>query len=535
LKSIITGIGVGTEPAVGRIWKLTAPESNPENSKLENDPVFEKGRLLSAIQKLVGDYEELARLAEAETSEILLALAALANDEALFAASCEYIDAGWSASTSFKLAVGDFSKLFEDDETLSERVPDLEDLASRIGLILAGGEAGLSIPTEYDLILLAEDLSPVVTAQLPRNVVGVITEQGGLTSHTAIICRAKGIPALVAASNCMDLTNGDKVLVDPVGNRAIPDATEAEATPAPSFSKRFEKPLLPVMANVGSLDEAFTARNNLADGVGLLRTEFLYLEASNLPGVDSQVKMFEALLEAAPEGRIVVRTLDAEGDKEFPGLGLPKISFRELTGYRILDLHPQFLDSQLTALEIARKSTGREVSVMAPNIGSAQQAKQFAEFARERGSFEIGVMVELTSIASQIRELQGFIDFISVGTNDLAQHHFDFDRYSSEAPTELTHWNPSFIALLQNIAEAAKEAGVSSSVCGESASDPVFACVLAGIGFNSLSVAATQVLKIQEVLKSLSPNNALELATLALQATSAKQAQNLVTEKLLAL
>jgi phosphotransferase system enzyme I (PtsI) len=270
-------------------------------------------------------------------------------------------------------------------------------------------------------------------------------------------------------------------------------------------------------------------------GVGLLRTEFLYLLESELPSVDSQVKMFEELLEVSPKGKIIVRTLDPEGDKELPALGFPKIGFRELTGYRILELHPQFLDGQLTALETARKSTGREVSVMAPNIGSAAEAKEFAEFARERGSFEIGVMVELTSIAGKINELQGIVDFISVGTNDLAQHHFDFDRYSSEVPKDVTYWNPGFIALLQTIAHGAKEAGISASVCGESASDPAFACVLVGLGFNSLSVGSAQVAKIQEVLKSISSDDAEELATIALQANSADQAQNLVTEKLLSL
>jgi phosphotransferase system enzyme I (PtsI) len=214
---------------------------------------------------------------------------------------------------------------------------------------------------------------------------------------------------------------------------------------------------------------------------------------------------------------------------------LPKISFRELTNYRILELNPRFLDSQLTALETARKSTGREVSVMAPNIGSVEEVKLFADFARKRGSFEIGVMVELSSLAGKVLELQGIVDFISVGTNDLAQHHFNFDRYSSEIPSEMTYWNPSFIALLKKIAEDANEAGISASVCGESASDPAFACVLVGLGFNSVSVGAAQVPKIQEVLKAISTDEAGELATIATRATSAEQAQNLVREKLLAL
>jgi phosphotransferase system enzyme I (PtsI) len=532
---MITGLGVGATPAVGRVWKLTPPALSPENSKLETDPAFEKDRLQSAIQRLVADFEKLARQAESETAEILLALAALAKDEALFEASSQYIDGGWSAGTSIKLAMADVTEILQDTPTFSERIADLEDLASRIGVILSGGEADLSIPTEYDLVLLAEDLSPAITAQLPKNVVGIITKLGGLTSHTAIICRAKGIPALVAAIDCMKLSDGDQVLVDPVGSRAIVGATVESATPAQSFTKKFENPLVPVMANVGSLDEALTAKSHLAQGVGLLRTELFYLHVSDLPSVDSQATDFEGLMVAAPDGKIVVRTLDPEGDKELPALGLPKISFRELTNYRILELNPRFLDSQLTALETARKSTGREVSVMAPNIGSVEEVKLFADFARKRGSFEIGVMVELSSLAGKVLELQGIVDFISVGTNDLAQHHFNFDRYSSEIPSEMTYWNPSFIALLKKIAEDANEAGISASVCGESASDPAFACVLVGLGFNSVSVGAAQVPKIQEVLKAISTDEAGELATIATRATSAEQAQNLVREKLLAL
>jgi phosphotransferase system enzyme I (PtsI) len=285
--------------------------------------------------------------------------------------------------------------------------------------------------------------------------------------------------------------------------------------------------LVPVRANIGTLEDVKAARETRANGVGLFRTELLYLSAKTQPSLEQQVASYTEILKAAPEGPIVVRTIDAGSDKPVPFLNMPEEENPSLgvRGYRLIVDHRDFIESQLKALESARVASGREVWVMAPMIATAEEAKAFADLARSIGGYKVGIMVETPSIALIVDQLQGVLDFVSVGTNDLSQYLFAADRMNPSLGALLNHWQPALIKSLARIASGAKAAGISSGVCGESASDPAFAVVLAGLGMDSVSVSKSQVTAVHNALSSLSLADAKEVANAVLKETTAEAAK----------
>jgi phosphotransferase system enzyme I (PtsI) len=299
------------------------------------------------------------------------------------------------------------------------------------------------------------------------------------------------------------------------------------ATQAIKFIPVSSASLIPVRSNIGTLDDAKSASKTVADGVGLFRTELLYLSATAEPSIDQQAKSYSEILSASPSGPIVVRTIDAGSDKPVPFLNMPAEENPSLgvRGYRLLANHREFVEGQLKALEQAREDSGREVWVMAPMISTLDEAKNFADLARSIGKYRVGIMIETPSISLLVNQLSGVVDFVSVGTNDLSQYLFAADRMNPSLGALLNHWQPALIQALARIASDAKAAGISSGVCGESASDPAFAIVLAGLGFDSVSVSRSQVDAVHNALSSLEIADAKAVANAVLQATSAEEAK----------
>jgi phosphotransferase system enzyme I (PtsI) len=253
----------------------------------------------------------------------------------------------------------------------------------------------------------------------------------------------------------------------------------------------------------------------------------LYLSSKTQPSLEQQVASYTEILKAAPAGPIVVRTIDAGSDKPVPFLNMPEEENPSLgvRGYRLITEHRDFIEGQLKALESARVASGREVWVMAPMIATAEEAKAFADLARSIGGYKVGIMVETPSIALIVDQLEGVLDFVSVGTNDLSQYLFAADRMNPALGALLNHWQPALIKSLARIASGAKAAGISSGVCGESASDPAFAVVLAGLGMDSVSVSKSQVTAVHNALSSLSLADAKEVANAVLKETTAEAAK----------
>ena len=525
--AILSGLGVGLSPATGEVLVIEHSQRIPEWTKSTKSPEEEIAELKEAISFVANHLDELGAKAGGTSAEIFEALKILLEDDELLEVATSNISDGWSAAAAFGKAVDEFSELLKGDPTFDERIADFQDLSKRVQAKLAGIKLDLDLPTSGKIVLVGEDFSPADTAQFTDAVVGVVTQKGGPTSHTAIICRSRNIAAVVSCPGASELASGDKVLVDPVGDRVIVSDDVSLATQAINFVPIGGNSLIPVRANIGSLEDALSASKTLADGVGLFRTELLYLSSSIEPSIEQQAKSYTEILKAAPAGPIVVRTIDAGSDKPVPFLNMPAEENPSLgvRGYRLLANHREFVEGQLKALELAREESGREVWVMAPMVSTLEEARTFAELARGIGKYKVGIMIETPSIALVVDQLAGVVDFVSVGTNDLSQYLFAADRMNPSLGALLNHWQPALIKSLDRIASDAKKAGIYSGVCGESASDPAFAILLAGLGFDSVSVSRSQVDAVHNALSSLELADAQNISMAVLQATSAEQAK----------
>ncbi len=532
--AILTGLGVGLNAVSGEVFRVKEHQPLPIPAKHQGNQQAEVESLRGAIAHVSDDLKRLAEKAGETSAEIFDALEMILQDESLFDAALTEIDSGWEAGTAFVNAVETFAELLSGDPTFEERLADIRDLAKRVAAHIHGISLGLNLPEEGRYVIVGQDFSPADTAQFTKAVIGVITIQGGPTSHTAIICRSKAIPAVVSCATAEQLVDGVQVLVDPVGDRVVVEGKESDATAAISFVAKSNDPIIPVRANIGSLEDSIAAATTAAEGVGLFRTELLYLQSTTRPSKEKQIASYTEILKAAPEGPIVVRTIDAGSDKPVPFLEMPKEENPALgvRGFRLVVPHREFIVDQLQSLEQARKDSGREVWVMAPMVALASEAAQFAEIARKAGNFKVGIMVETPSIIYEIPNLKGVVDFISVGTNDLSQYLFASDRLHPSLGSLLNPWQPALIRALGEIAEECKAVSIYSGVCGESASDPAFAVVLAGMGFDSVSSSRSQVGAVRTALSSLDKAQAQEIYKAVAQAKTADEAKSIALAKL---
>jgi phosphotransferase system enzyme I (PtsI) len=530
------GLGVGLTAAVGTVHVVAPAQPLPAWGRSSIGAPAEMVRLKDATAAVVADLDRLAAGADHTTAEIFEAMKMWLEDDGLLEIAEEHLNDGSDAAGAIGEAFNAFAAMFEGDAAFEERIADLQDLSRRVQAHLAGINLGLDLPQTGQLVLVGEDFSPADTAQFTPAVVGVVTRAGGPTSHTAIICRARSIAAVVSVTDAGSLVNGQSVLVDPVGDRVVVDGSITDATKPLEFADTDADTIIPVRSNIGTAADAKTAAATKANGVGLFRTELLYLSASTQPSVEQQAASYAEVLAAAPAGPIVVRTIDAGSDKPVPFLNMPHEENPSLgvRGFRLIVEHRQFIADQLTSLEVARKSTGREVWVMAPMIATVDEAAEFAGLARSIGDFKVGIMIETPAISMQVDRLSDVVDFVSIGTNDLSQYLFAADRMNPALGALLNPWQPGLIRMLAKIGTDGAAAGVSVGVCGESASDPAFAVVLAGLGITSVSASPSQVNVVSNALASVTLEQAKAVAAAALSGTDAASAKAAALEALAA-
>jgi len=527
MTSELKGLGVGLTAAEGTVYVVKPAQPLPAWGKSSIGPEAEMDRLKNAIKTVSNTLDELGARSDETTAEIFEAMKMWLDDEGLMEIAEEHLQAGSDAAGAVGEAFNAFAAMFEGDAAFEERIADLQDLSRRVQAALAGISLGLELPQTGQLILVGEDFSPADTAQFTPAVVGVVTRAGGPTSHTAIICRARSIAAVVSVAGAFSLSDGTAVLVDPVGDRVVVGGSLADATKPLEFAETDSQPLIPVRSNIGTASDAKVAAATKANGVGLFRTELLYLSANSQPSVEEQAASYAEVLAAAPTGPIVVRTIDAGSDKPVPFLNMPHEENPSLgvRGFRLIVEHRQFIVDQLVSLEAARQQTGREVWVMAPMIATVAEAAEFAELARSVGKFKVGIMIETPAISMQVDRLAGVVDFVSIGTNDLSQYLFAADRMNPALGSLLNPWQPGLIRMLAKIGADGASAGVSVGVCGESASDPAFAVVLAGLGITSVSASPSQVNVVSNALASVTADQARAVAQAALSGTDAASAK----------
>jgi phosphotransferase system enzyme I (PtsI) len=523
----LRGIGIGREAAVGEVYRWQRAEGVTEQRKASGSVGEEKEALTAALSDGVTEVRAQAAQSDADTAAILEALLMIFEDDELVSMASPHLDEGWDAATALYRALDDLSDMMGDDEDFQSRVDDLRGIAQTIGARLRGLTVSHEMPAGHNWVVVADDLTPLDTSQFGDGVVGVVTEYGGPTSHTAIICRSRGIPAVVGAAGALGLADGSHLLVDPVGDRVLVDADMDQATRPIEFVPHHDEPLVTVRANIGSLADAKAAAETEARGVGLFRTEVMYLEHTDRPSREEQAAQFEEVFRAAPAGKIIVRTIDAGSDKPVPFMpnGEEENPALGVRGFRLGLAHPDFQHDQLGAIADAINATGRDVGVMAPMVSSVDEARQFAQMARDDGLTSVGIMIETPAIVPMIPALKGVVDFVSVGTNDLSQYLFAADRMHPAMGALVDPWQPALLRTLAQITVGAQEAGVEVGVCGESAADPVFSVVLAGLGVTSVSVASGAVESVRGALRTVTSEQAQQIAAEVLTATSSVEAK----------
>ncbi|GHJ39008.1 phosphoenolpyruvate--protein phosphotransferase [Streptomyces sp. TS71-3] len=514
METTLRGVGVSHGVAIGEVRHMGTAVLEPPARKIAGeDTEREQARARQAVEAVAADLMARGNLAGGEAQAVLEAQALMAQDPELMSDVERRIAEGTTAERSVYDAFAAYRELLANaGEYLAGRVADLDDVRNRIVARLLGVPMPGVPDSDEPFVLVARDLAPADTALLdPALVLGFVTEEGGPTSHTAILARALGVPAVVALARAVELTEGAEVAVDGSTGEIFVDpsartkeqlrAAEAEraavlaASTGPGATADGHK--VPLLANIGGPADVAAALEAGAEGVGLFRTEFLFLDDStSAPSEDKQVEAYRAVLEEFPEGRVVVRVLDAGADKPLDFLTPaaepnPALGVR---GVRSLLDHPEVLRTQLTALARAAEGLPVYLEVMAPMVADRTEARAFADACREVGlPAKVGVMVEIPSAALRARSVLQEVEFLSLGTNDLAQYTFAADRQVGAVSRLQDPWQPALLDLVALSAEAAKAEGKSCGVCGEAASDPLLACVLTGLGVTSLSMGAASI------------------------------------------
>ena len=540
------GVSAGRVAATAVLLAAALPEPDPD---VVIDPADRAGEVSAIEWAAVAVADQLrSRTAQAtgDARAILDASRLLASDPELVAdASALVRSKGRSAARAvWETAVAHERSLRALGGRMAERTADIRDVRDR--LIAEILEVDLPGVPERDepFVLVATDLAPADTAALGGgNCVALVTEQGGPTSHTAIIARSLGIPAVVGADRATGIAAGTVVLVD--GDRGTvevePDAGRVEAARAAAVVVPFDgegrladgTPVA-LLANVGGAADAATAADARAEGIGLFRTEFCFLDRVDAPSVDEQVEAYRGVLAAFPGRRVVVRTLDAGSDKPLPFANAddednPALGVR---GLRVARRSPGLLEDQLRALALAAEAESALVEVMAPMVATVEEARVFADQARAAGLERVGVMIETPSAALLASEMLEVVDFVSVGTNDLAQYTLAADRLLGELGELNDPWQPAVLRLIGAAGAAGRVWSLPVGVCGEAAADPALAPVLIGLGVSSLSMTPRALGRVAAALAEVTAEQCLTAAEAVLKAATAAEARSAAAEVL---
>lgn len=539
----LRGVGIGLGVAQGPIARMAEPLAAPTDAASTQSAEEETTRAREAVTAVARELEERGATAGGAAQDVLEAQAMMAEDPSLE----EEIDSRIAQGKTAEWAVYDAFASFRETLTamggyLGERAADLDDVAQRVIARLRGVAAPGVPDPGHPFVLVAKDLAPADTALLDLDkVLALITTEGGPTSHTAILAREKSIVAVVGVAGAKDLKDGDVVIVDAAGgvittapstddlaraqNRA--DARRGAAHAPITPGALADGTAVPLLANLGTPAGAAEAVELGAEGVGLFRTEFLFLSASQAPTVEQQRESYTQLLEAFPGKKVVVRVLDAGADKPLPFLNdaheeNPALGLR---GLRALRASEDILREQLTALAQADAATKADLWVMAPMVSTVEETEYFVALCRDYGIKTAGVMVEVPSAALLADHVMAIADFASIGTNDLTQYTLAADRLLGSVASFQDPWHPAVLRLIREVGAAGVATGKPVGICGEAAADPLLAVVLVGLGATTLSMAPTAIADVRATLLEYSLDDARIIAEAALTASDAEGAR----------
>ena len=565
---MITGIPASPGIVFGKALVLKEEKIVLDTQKISEDQVeaevarFYAGRE-AAVEQLNSIHQRALKSLGEEKAAIFEGHLMILEDEELEEEIIDYlrsnkVNASVAASKIIDQQVEMLSEI--DDEYLKERAGDIRDIGNRlIKNILGMHIVDLGDITE-ESILVAYDLTPSETAQLNlEKVLGFITDIGGRTSHTSIMARSLELPAIVGTNDVTAQVNtGDYLILDAVNNRVYVNPTQAEidelktleaklAEEKAELAKLKDLPAVTldghkveVVANIGTIRDCEGAHRNGAEGVGLYRTEFLFMDRDQLPSEEEQFIAYKEVVEAM-EGRLVVlRTMDIGGDKELPYLNLPK-EMNPFLGWRAVRIaldRREILHAQLRA--VLRASAFGKLAVMFPMIISVEEIRELksvletlkAELRAEGKAFDeniqVGVMVETPSAAVNAKFLAKEVDFFSIGTNDLTQYTLAVDRGNELISHLYNPMSPSVLGLIKQVIDASHAEGKWTGMCGELAGDERATLLLLGMGLDEFSMSAISVPHIKKLVRSVSYQEAKALADEALQKPTTAEIEQLI-------
>jgi phosphotransferase system enzyme I (PtsI) len=554
LTGVAASSGTGIAPAlVHRPRELTLPDGPVQDAGSETT------LLEDALGAVAAELDQKAFAAGGELAEILSAQAAMARDPELLGTATTDIQSNRSpAARAIVAACESFAESFarSESEYMAARAEDIRFIGAEVARHLLGQEAPNLRGIERDVVIVAAEVPPADVADLdPALVKAIATEQGSRTSHTAIVARSLGVPAVVAVSGLLEAVDGDvAIAVDG-------DAGEVHVDPDAGIRTHFEEAAtrrderrrdllarvrkgptttadgyrIELAANIGSIAELRAALDSGAEGVGLLRTELLYLERDAPPTRGEQHDVLSQMLELLGDRRLVVRTFDFGADKPIPFLNLdpgpnPALDVR---GLRLAREHEGLLDDQLRAI-VEDASRGR-VAVMAPMVATVEEAEWFVARVERAGGrdagVEIGVMVEIPSAVMVADRLAARLDFLSIGTNDLTQYLHAADRQVGTLSYLQDAFSPALLSAVAHVCDAAADRAWVG-VCGEAAGDPAWALLAVGLGVTELSMGPAGLLEVKVAINEHDLGDCRAAAADAASATTAAQARAIARELL---
>ncbi len=556
--NLVLGVSASPGLAVGKIFQLRRADiqvaeqsGDPHGERRALDEALAQGRVqLQALQ------QRLRSQADANKAAIFAAHEELLGDPELHALATSVINTGKSAAWAWSQAYHTYADQLAglQNELLAARANDVRDIGQRVLRILTGAPSeDVDLPPET--ILVAEELTPSDTANLDRSkVLGFCTVGGGASSHVAILARAMDIPAVAGIEpQVLDIRNGTPVILDGSKgelrlNPSSADVERIQRMQQQQAAKRkadllaahqpavtIDAQRIEVVANIGNNTDAKQVVELGGEGVGLLRSEFLFLDRTNAPGEDEQATIYAEIARTlGPDRPLIIRTLDVGGDKPLPYLPLAKEEnpFLGVRGIRVGLDQPELLRTQLRA--ILRASTLGNVRIMFPMITTLDEWRAAKAMLNEErtqlgvGAVQAGIMVEVPATAVMADQFAREVDFFSVGTNDLTQYTLAMDRGHPKLAPQVDGLNPAVLQLIGNAAQAAHRHGKWIGVCGGIASDPQAVPILIGLGVDELSVSAPTLPSIKAQIRTLSRTACEQLAQQALQQDTAADVRTLV-------
>lgn len=570
MKPTLQGIAASDGIAIAKVYTLTEPDLTVTKVTVE-DSEKEVSRLDDALAASIKDVEliketALKNLGEEEAQVFDAHLMVLSDPELIGQVKDNITSNKVNAESALKEVTDMFISIFagmEDNPYMQERAADIRDVSKRILAHLLGVKIPSPATIKDEVIIVAADLTPSDTAQLNRQYVkAFVTDIGGRTSHSAIMARSLEIPAIVGTKEVTSTAkDGDIIIVDGLSGDVFLNPSEeviaeyrakAEAFAAQQAeweklkdSKTYTKDghQVELAANIGTPKDLEGVVNNGAEGVGLYRTEFLYMDSHEMPTEEDQFEAYKAVLEGMNGKPVVVRTMDIGGDKELPYLPLPH-EMNPFLGYRAIRIslnEPEMFRTQLRAL--LRASVYGKLRIMFPMIATLndfrgakalleeEKAKLIAEGVAVSDDIQVGIMIEIPAAAVLAHQFAKEVDFFSIGTNDLIQYTMAADRMNERVSYLYQPYNPSILTLIKHVIDSAHKEGKWAGMCGEMAGDQTAVPLLVGLGLDEFSMSASSVLKTRSLIAKLTLSDMQALADKAInECATVQEVEALVEE-----